>query len=367
MYPVRFYANDGKGNFSRYEEKNSTKYTSSNVISVCDYNKDGLIDIFVGGTVKPGSYGLIPDSYLLRIKESYLEDLTPLILKNIGMVKSAQWADMNGDGWMDLVVAGEWMPVSVFYTRNGYLDSAPTIIGYSYGWWNKLQCVDMNGDGKLDIVAGNLGLNTRYTGTPEFPVTMLVNDYDQNGSTDCIISTFVKGKPYPICIRDYMLDQMPFLRKKFLRYSAYSNADVTTMFTLDQLSSSKVYSANEMHSALFLNQGNETFYKKDLPAEAQFFPVNGIQVMDVNKDGKPDLLLAGNDYSTEVETGRNDAGIGLLLIGDGKGEFKTVPVNESGFYVPGDVKSLETIMIKGKRSFVAGKNGGKIQFLQLVN
>jgi hypothetical protein len=139
------------------------------------------------------------------------------------------------------------------------------------------------------------------------------------------------------------------------------------MFTLDQLSSSKVYSANEMHSALFLNQSTGSFLKKDLPAEAQFFPVNGIQVMDVNKDGKPDLLLAGNDYSTEVETGRNDAGIGLLLIGDGKGEFRSLPVKESGFYVPGDVKSLESITIKGKRSFVAGKNGGKIQFLQPQN
>lgn len=367
MYPVRFYANDGKGNFQRYHEKYSPKYTSSNAVAVCDYNKDGIMDIFLGGTVMPGQYGLIPDSYLLRIKDSVLQDLTEPILKYIGMVRTAQWADMNGDGWMDLVLAGEWMPISIFYNHDGYLDSAPVVIPFTYGWWNKLVCVDLNGDGKLDIVGGNLGMNTRYTGTPEFPVTMLVNDFDQNGSTDAVISTFVKGKPYPICIRDYMLDQMPFLRKKFLRYSTYSNADVTTLFTMDQLSSSKVYSANEMHSTVFFNQGNNSFLKKDLPPEAQFFPVNGIQVMDINDDGKLDLLLAGNDYSTEVETGRNDAGIGLALTGDGNGNFKALPVTLSGFYVPGDVKSLESITIKGKRSFVAGKNGAKLQLIQIQN
>jgi len=362
MYPVRFYRNDGTGVFSAY--KVNSFNTSSNAVAVADYNKDGDFDIFVGGSTSPGNYGLLPESFLLTITGTGIKDITPAGMKKAGMVKSAQWADMNKDGWTDLVLAGEWMPVSIFYNRNGKLDENPFVIPQTFGWWNKIVCADMNKDGYPDIIGGNLGLNTRYTGTPERPVTMVVSDFDNNGSTDCVISTFVQKNSYPIAIRDYILDQMPFLRKKYLRYAQYSGATVSDIFTTEQLAKASSFFADNMSSAVFFNNGDGSFTTKKLPPEAQFFPVNGIQYEDVNADGNRDLLLAGNDYSTEVETGRNDAGIGLLLLGDGKGDFKPVSVLQSGFYVPGDVKCLERIMINGKRCYIAGKNKDKLQLME---
>jgi hypothetical protein len=341
--------------------------TSSNAIAISDYNKDGIPDIFIGGSTSPGNYGLVPQSYLLNINGTYVRSLATGPLAHPGMVKTAQWADMNNDGWVDLVLAGEWMPITIFYNHEGLLDSGPVSLLNTYGWWNKIKCVDINGDGMLDIIGGNLGLNTRYTGTPQYPVSMIVSDFDGNGSTDCVISTFIKGKSYPICIRDYMLDQMPYLRKKFLRYASYSNVSVADIFTPDQLTHATAFLANDMNSSVFINSGGGKFEEKKLPAEAQFFPVNGIQCMDVNKDGNMDILLAGNDYSTEVETGRNDAGIGLVLLGNGKGDFKPLPVTNTGFFVPGDVKALENITIQGKRSFIAGKNMDRVQVIQPVD
>jgi hypothetical protein len=364
MYPVRFYHNDGKGNFTRYDLQGPSVFTSSTVVAACDYNKDGAMDIFVGGSTSPGNYGLVPSSYLLNVSGNILHSAVNDGVSHAGMVKSAQWIDINADGWMDLVLAGEWMPITIYLNHDGYLDSGPISVPHSYGWWNKIQCTDVNGDGKPDIIGGNLGLNTRYTGSIEYPVSMIVSDFDGNGSTDCVISTFIKGKSYPICIRDYLLDQMPYLRKKFLRYASYSNATIADIFTTEQLNHVTSFIANDMYSSVFINLGDTKFEERKLPAEAQFFPVNGIQCMDVNKDGKPDLLLAGNDYSTEVETGRNDAGIGLVLIGDGKGNFEARPVTETGFFVPGDVKNMETITVKGKRSFIVGKNKDAIQVIQ---
>ncbi|MGQ0739946.1 MAG: VCBS repeat-containing protein [Bacteroidota bacterium] len=364
MYPVRFYRNDGTGVFSAY--KANAFNTSSNAVTVADYNKDGTADVFIGGSTSPGNYGLIPESFLLTNTGTEIKDITPAGLKKAGMIKSAQWADMNKDGWPDLVLAGEWMPVSIFYNRNGKLDETPFVISQTYGWWNKIVCADIDKDGDLDIIGGNLGLNTRYTGTPERPVTMLVSDFDNNGSTDCVISTYVQRGSYPIAIRDYILDQMPYLRKKYLRYAQYSGATVNDIFTTEQLAKASNFFADNMSSAVFLNNGDGNFTTKKLPPEAQFFPVNGIQCTDLNGDGHHDLLLAGNDYSTEVETGRNDAGIGLLLFGDGKGDFKPVSVLQSGFYVPGDVKCLESIMINGKLCYIAGKNKDKIQVIEPV-
>jgi enediyne biosynthesis protein E4 len=366
MYPVRFYTNDGKGSFTPLKLRSAPLYTSSNVIAVHDFNKDGIADIFLGGTTSPGHYGLVPKSYLINIVDSVARDITPEGLSTVGMVKSAVWADMNRDGWDDLVLAGEWMPISVLYNREGKLDAKPLLIHQTYGWWNKITCTDIDKDGDMDIIGGNLGLNTRYTGTTEKPVTMVVSDFDNNGSTDCVISTFVRNASYPIAIRDYILDQMPYLRKKYLRYAQYSGATINDIFTPEQLGAAKHYYADNMNSLVLLNKLDHQFEQKPLPPEAQFFPVNGIQYLDVNNDTHLDLLLVGNNYSTEVETGRNDAGIGLLLTGNGKGDFKTMPVTRSGFYVPGDVKAFEVITINGKTCYIAGKNKDRIQVVTLA-
>ena len=360
-YPVRFYRNDGKGNFTRYPAP--VFLTSSNALAVADFNEDGRTDIFIGGSTSPGHYGLVPSSFLLTIDNGEIKDITPRQLKQAGMIKTASWQDLDRNGWLDLVLAGEWMPVTVYYGSPGGLDLIPYGIPESYGWWNKIQFADLDKDGDLDLIGGNLGLNTRYTGTPEKPVTMVVGDFDNNGSTDCIISTYIRNNSYPIAIRDYVLDQMPFLRKKYLRYSQYANATVPDMFSPEQLAKASSWLANNMSSCVYINKGRNDFETRRLPPEAQLFPVKGIQCTDINKDGHTDLLLAGNDYSTEVETGRNDAGIGLALLGDGKGGFSPLPVTRSGFFVPGDVKNLEWIRIKGSPCLVAGKN---MDFIQLI-
>lgn len=364
MYPVRFYRNDGKGQFTAY--KAGTFNTSSNAVAVADFNEDGNPDIFIGGSTNPGNYGLIPESFILTVINGEVNDITPPFLKKAGMIKSAHWIDLNKDKRPELVLAGEWMPVTIHANIYGRLEEIPVVIQQTHGWWNKLSFADIDKDGDLDIIGGNLGLNTRYTGTHDKPVVMAVSDFDNNGSTDCLISTFIRNASYPIAIRDYVLDQMPFLRKKFLRYNQYSGATITDIFTQEQLSKASYLAAYYMGSAVFMNKGKLEFSAKQLPPEAQFFPVNGIQCLDVNKDGNPDLLLAGNDYSTEVETGRNDAGIGLVLLGNGTGDFKAVPVTESGFYVPGDVKCLESINIGGKACFMAGKNKESIQVIKPV-
>ncbi len=359
-YPVRLYINDGKGNFTK---GSSAKYfTSANAIAVADFNKDGKKDIFVGGRGVPGHYGRIPKSFLFTVSGDSLIDITSATsLAEIGMVTTAVWSDVNKDGWSDLVVAGEWMPLTIYYNRAGTLSKEAVTVENSNGWWNRITATDIDKDGDEDIVAGNLGMNTRYRGTTEQPVTMVVSDFDNNGSTDCMISVFVKDKSYPIAIRDYVLDQMPYLKKKYLRYKTYSTATIEDIFTPEQLAGAAKFSANNMNSAVFYNDGKGNYTQQILPAEAQLFPVNGIQVADVNADNIPDLLLGGNDYSTEVETGRNDAGIGLVLIGQGNSSFKPVPVTQSGFYIPGDVKSMEKITVQNKPCIIVGKNKGAVQ------
>ncbi len=217
-YPLRLYLNDGKGNFSN-SKLSSKFFLSASSIAVSDFNKDGNTDIFVGGRIIPGHYGLIPESYLLSIINDSLVNINiSTVLSKIGMVSTAIWSDINKDSWLDLVLTGEWMPIVIFYNIKGVLSKSPQIIENSNGWWNKIIGSDIDMDGDMDLIAGNLGTNTRYRGTINNPVTMVAGDFDNNKSTDCMISTFVKGKSYPIAIRDDVLEQMPYLRKKYLRY-----------------------------------------------------------------------------------------------------------------------------------------------------
>ncbi len=365
-YPVRLYMNDGNGNF----KKNSSFpniYTSAKAIAIDDYDKDGDQDVFIGGRVVPGRYGLMPNSYLMKNNKGYFSEVANISLKNIGMVTGAIWCDVDGDSWKDLVLVGEWMPLTIFKNKNGVLDSLPTITSNSYGWWNTIQQADLDGDGDMDLIAGNISFNTKYKANEQFPLTMIVSDFDNNGSTDCIISAYQDGISYPIAMRDVLLDQIPTLKKKFLRYKDYSSATINTIFSSEQLKKATTLKMNDIANTVFTNDGYGNFTQQYLPVKSQIFPINAVITEDVNKDGIVDLLVAGNDYSTEVETGRKDGGIGLYLSGIGKNKFKATPVTESGFYVPGDVKCMKKIVIKNKSCVIVGKNSDAIQILQLNN
>jgi len=366
MYPIRIYNNDGKGGFTKSSELQNI-YTSGKAIAIEDFDKDGNFDVFVGGRVVPGHYGLIPKSYLFHNHNGHLTDITNTIpsINKVGMVTDATWSDVDGNGWKDLVIVGEWMPLTIYKNFNGILDSIPQITSNSFGWWNVIEKIDIDGDGDMDLIGGNSGYNIKYKGNDQFPVTMLVNDFDNNGSTDCIISAYQDGVSYPIAMRDNLIDQMPSLKKKLLRYKDYSSEKISDLFTPNQINNSISYKANNIANTLFINDGSGNFSQKNLPVKAQIFQVNAIICNDFDKDGTVDLLLSGNDFSTEIETGRKDAGIGLFLSGQGNNKFKSLPVLESGFYTPGDVKCMKKIIINNKPCIIIGKNQGAIQIIGL--
>lgn len=361
MYPVRLYLNDGSGNFSRSKDFPLIE-TSAKAIAIEDYNKDGFKDIFIGGRVFPGHYGLTPRSYLLQ---NYKGKFSVNIGGSVGMVSSAVWCDVDSDSWPDIVMVGEWMPLTIYKNNFGIINAGdPIKLQNSYGWWNTIAKADLDGDGDMDLIGGNNSVNTRYRGNEQYPVTMTVSDFDKNGSTDAIICQYQEGVSYPVPIRDNLLDQMNYLKKKFLRYRDYSNAKITDVFTAEQLAEANTYTANNLANTIFINQGKGNFVQQFLPAKAQIFPINCVLTDDYNGDGILDILAAGNDYATEIESGRNDAGIGLVLNGQTTGKFKPMPVTQTGFYVPGDVKCMRKIKINNKPCIIVGKNQDFLQVLR---
>ncbi len=368
MYPVRLYLNDGNGIFTK-SKTFPVIYTSAKAIAISDFDKDGDADIFIGGRVVPGHYGLIPKSYLLQNDKGKFVDITAQVpaLENIGMVTDAIWNDINLDGWNDLIIVGEWMPITIFYNDKGSLKNKPIVMQNTYGWWNTIVGTDIDNDGDIDLLAGNVGMNTRYKGNEQYPITMVAADFDSNKSTDCVISLYQQGVSYPVSTRDNLLDQMNFLKKKFLRYHDYANATINDIFSSEKLSKAQTFKANNIANAIFINDGSGVFTQQLLSSKAQIFPINAIVADDFDKDGLKDLLVAGNDYSTEVESGRNDAGIGLFLKNFGNNKFRAVSVNQSGFFVPGDVKYMKRIKINNKPCFIIGKNQGELQFVRHNN
>jgi hypothetical protein len=271
---------------------------------------------------------------------------------------------MDQDSYPELVLVGEWMPITIYKNTNGNYTSEPIAYPSTKGWWNTLNTADLDKDGDMDLISGNLGLNSRYRGNQQFPVTMLVSDFDKNGSTDCVVSTYQNGKSTPLVTRDNLLDQMVFLKKKFLRYATYANASTTEMFSAQQLAEAQELKAENMISMVALNEGSLKLNFINLPKEAQYFPVKAIECEDIDQDGNMDLLLAGNEYHTEVETGRIDAGVGLYLKGKGNGRFQSYTVLQSGFFAPGDVKQMSKIRVKGKTAYLVARNSDSMLILE---
>jgi len=363
-YPVRLYINQNS-NFTRADSTVFPAiYTSSKTIAIEDYNKDGWEDLFIGGGVVPGHYGKVPTSYLMKnIGGKFVIDDFSKQNSKLAMINDAKWIDIDKDGFKDLLVVGEWTPPIVYKNVNGNLQNLNLSLGNFRGWWRSITEADMNGDGINDIILGNYGTNSRYKGDKNFPMTCLVNDFDKNGSTDIVISTYNNGQSYPLMIRDNVLDQMPFLKKRFNRYEKYSIATTSNIFTPEELKGSDTLVANFMQSMIIYNLPGGKFNAKTLPYDAQTFPLNAVFPFDINKDGKLDLLLGGNDYNIEIETGRLDAGHGVILENVSDGNFS---INHSNnFNLSGDVKVVRPITISGERALLIGRNNDALQILKL--
>jgi enediyne biosynthesis protein E4 len=360
----RLYLNNGKGHFTKKENALPQMLFSKGCVKAGDIDADGDADLFVGGRVVPGKYPISPESYLLlndgKGNFTIATDTMAPALKNIGMVTDALWMDFNKDGKNDLIVVGEWMPVKVFINHDKVLkDESNNYIKFTTnGWWNRIYADDFDGDGDKDLVIGNVGLNTQFHSNENEPLQLYYKDFDGNGSVDPIFCYYINGVSYPANSRDDLTDQLPMLKKKFLEYHQYANATINDVFTPDQLKDAKVLNVTEQSTLYLQNDGEKGFGKKPLPIQAQYAPVYAITSLDANKDGKKDLLLAGNNSWTRIKYGRYSANHGVLLIGDGKGNFTYIPQWQSGLNIRENVRSLQAVTTGNQIQLIFGINNG---------
>lgn len=363
----RLYINDGKGNFTKAAGALPSMKVSKGCVRTADINGDGYPDIFVGGRCVPGHYPEPPQSYLLiNDGKGKFSDQTLMLapsLQKIGMVTDAVWIDLNADKKKDLIIVGEWMPVTVFINAGGKLENKTSdYFDKPYlGWWNKIATGDFNGDGKPDLVVGNYGLNSQCKVSEQQPAELYYKDFDDNGSVDPILCFYIQGKSYPYVTRDELLDQMSIMRTRFTDYKSYADATIKDVFTEEELKGAAHLQATFLATCFFGSGQDGKFHATVLPAQAQFAPVFTITALDYNLDGKMDLLLCGNINHARLRFGKFDANYGVLLKGGGNGSFSYVSQKQSGFNIRGDVRSAISI---GNR-LLFGLNQGKIKAYEI--
>ena len=410
-YQDRLYRNDGKGNFTLDPKALPAINASGSCVVAADFDRDGDLDLFVGGRISPGQYPLPPRSYLLQNDGGTFRDVTATVcpeLAKTGMVTAGLWTDFDNDGQVDLIVTGEWMPIRFYRNESGKLKpwdadagkalavsspkerdssvpsgqfsesaSSPSrpqgnspfgvvrhfgkgapSLRHSSGWWNSLAGGDFDNDGDLDYIAGNLGLNSKFKASVTQPVSLFAKDVDRNGSLDPILSYYIQGKNHPAHPRDDMIDQIVSLRGRFPRYADYAKSGFEQVFTEEELKGSYVLKASLMQSCYLENLGRGKFRIKPLPVQAQWAPTFGQLVQDFDGDGNLDVLLTGNSYASEILTGWYDASVGLYLRGDGKGNFLPLRASESGFFVDADAKGLAQLPRRDGTSWILSAGNG---------
>jgi len=368
MYQDRLYINDSKGNFSRASQPLPATLSSGSCITVFDFDGDGDLDVFRGGEVVPHKYPQPPLSYLLINENGKLVDKTKEIapaLSRVGMVKSAAWADLNGDKKPELIIAGEWMPVKVFEYINGKMQDVSASYGLqnTEGWWDKLVVSDIDDDGDMDIIAGNLGENYKFQASLQKPFEVYAKDFDGNGTNDIFLARHLNNIMVPIRGRECTSQQCPMIAKKFPTYLSFAESDLSGILGNEEMKTALHYQAHIFSTVVFVNDKGKLKPVK-LPMEAQLSAVNGIIVKDFDGDGKKDILIAGNKFDVEVETTAADASPGVLLKGLGNLAFKSCKPLESGFFVPFNVKDIQPVQIANHWGVLVSSNNDRLRIFE---
>lgn len=367
-YSDRVYLNDGRGNFTKGAIMALAR-TSGSVVKAEDVDADGDMDLFVAGRHVPHQYPSPATSMLLINEGGQLVNKTESMapeFKHLGMVTDALWTDYDADGDPDLMLSGEWMPLTIFNNQNGLLIKA-TIPSFenTAGWWFSLASADIDGDGDPDYLAGNLGLNYKYKTGPENPFDVYYNDFDGNNKYDIVLGYYNQDKHFPLRGFSCSSEQVPILKSTFKKYDVFASLQIEEVYGEENLKQSLHYETQTFASHFIENLGNGQFALSPLPYQAQLSSINAFHIEDFNADGQQDILAVGNLFVSEIETPRNDAGVGLFLQGKSGNNLQSIPVAESGFYTPLDAKKMAKINIGGIAHILVANNNDRLQLFKI--
>jgi hypothetical protein len=373
-YEDRFYENKGKLIFERNRSAIPDTRISGLEVSVNDYDQDGDLDLFVGGRLSPKKYPYPSNSRILENQSSseniQFVDVTEKknsALKNIGLVTTSKWVDIDGDSWEDLVIAGEWMPIHIFKNNEGKSFTDVTEDVYKAeqrGWWYDIEKGDFDNDGDMDLIVGNLGLNYKYQASVDKPFRVYLNDFDENATYDIVLSYKSDDTEYPVRGRQCSSEQMPAIKEKFKNYNSFASASLEEIYSDQMLEESLKYEITSFAS-VYLENKDGKFIAKPLPYQAQLSNINAMVVKDIDSDDNLDVVLGGNLYNAEVETPRNDSSYGLWLKGDGNNGFSAQLPRETGLVIRGDVRNIKAIKIGDESHLLVANNKQALQQIRV--
>jgi len=367
-YKDRMYINNGSGNFSNGTNHIPDIRVSTDALAAGDYDRDGDIDLFVGGRQLPNKWPYPVTSFVLENDGNGNFAIAKNdALKEFGMVTDAQWVNLDDDEDLELVTAGEWMPIKVLDLQNGaFVDNTAEYgLAESSGWWNTVKVADIDNDGDMDLIAGNLGKNIKYKASAEEPFKVYSADFDENGSNDIYLGYYEHGNLFPVRGRQCSSDQMPFIKEKFPTYNEFAAASVEQILG-PEVEGALILEAKTFESSVFVNNGDGVFKQMALPNRAQFSTIQDMIIEDFDNDGDLDILAAGNYYNREVETRRSDGSVGLLLLNDGVGNFSEVPPAVSGFNAWMDARAMGLLKSQTGQVLIVANNNGPFQLFDVT-
>jgi len=364
----RLYLNDGKGNFSKTTDFPSLTGSGS-CVAAADFDKDGDVDLFIGGRLIPGQYGINAPSYLLiNNGRGQFRNYTSRYLGNnsIGMVTDAQWQDMDNDSYPELIVTGDWMSTIIFKNEKGKRLTPFVPVPDLEGWWNTIHIVDIDQDGDMDLIAGNSGTNSRIRADSLHPAELYISDFDKNGSVEQIINCVsADGKNYPMVLKHDLEKTLPLIKKRFLKNDQYAGKTMREIFKDAELKEAVVKTVRESRSGVLRNNGNWSFSWEPFPIQAQFSPIHAIETADIDGDGRVEILLAGNFFDVSPELGRYDASYGLVLKEKGQNQYEVLPEKTTGFFTRGQVRQMRIIKVGEWTIIILAKNNEPAQVFAL--